>query len=135
MTNGGRLIRTAGFPANLKTTAAYNADPVRLGTLHRVRDGYRLLRSVDLQPKDRAGVLIDSTFRVARTEHIEIAEIRFQTVRVTETNVARGLDWQFVNTYWADPQSGFVWKSVQYFVPELPPAQIEVLKPAKSPPA
>ncbi len=134
VTNGGRLVKTAGFSANLTTTTVYAPDPVRQGALHEIADGYRLTRGVDLQPEDRVGVLIDSVFRVAGRESIEIAGLKFDTVRITETNIARGLDWGFVNTYWADAQSGFVWRSVQHFAPGLPPAEIEVLKPATAPP-
>ena len=127
------MVKTAGFPANLKTTFSYNEDPVSLGTLHTIKNGYKLLRGVDIQPKDHVGVLIDSTFRVDRPESIEILDVKFETLRIVETNVARGLDWEFENTYWADRKSGFVWKSVQHFAPQLPPAEIQILKPARQP--
>ena len=133
VTHGGRLIKTAGFPLNLTTTTFYDADPVRQGTLHKISDGYRMIRGVDLRPGNRVGVLINSTFRVDGRATIEIVESTFETVRITEINRARGLDWGFENTYWVDPESGFVWKSVQSFAPGLPPARIEVLRPALPP--
>ncbi len=135
ITRGGRVVKTAGLPIDLKTTILYNPDPVRQDTLHKISDGYRLTRSVDLQPGNRAVVLVDSTFKVAGRETVEIVELTFETIRIEETGRARDFGWRFVNTYWVDPESGFVWKSIQNFAPGLPPALIEVLTPAFPSPA
>lgn len=133
VTNGGRLVKTAGFPADLKATFTYNSDPVLTGGLHKVVNGYRLMRAVDMQPEDRHSVRIDSIFRTDGRESIKIMGTTLDTVRVTERAAADAIDWKFENTYWVDPKSGFVWKSIQHFVPELPPAVIEVFRPASPP--
>ena len=60
-------------------------------------------------------------------ETIVIAEIEFDLVRMSEicTNSAR----QVTNTYWADPASGFVWKSQQWLGPRFDMATIEIIRP------
>jgi hypothetical protein len=38
--------------------------------------------------------------------------------------------WETQNSYWVDANTGFVWKSLQQYSPDLPPIQIEIYKPA-----
>ena len=58
------------------------------------------------------------------------SERRYKTRVIRESVVVEDLDWSFENTFWVDIRSGFAWKSVQHISPELPPIEIEILKPA-----
>lgn len=64
--------------------------------------------------------------RVA-AERIEIVEIEFDLVRITETctNARR----QVVNTYWIEARTGFIWKSVQWLGPDLGQVTVEIIRP------
>lgn len=64
--------------------------------------------------------------RVAR-ETIEIVEISFEVVRMSEicTNQKR----QVVNTYWADPDSGFIWRSEQWLGPRTGQMTVDIIRP------
>jgi len=64
--------------------------------------------------------------RLAR-ETIEIIEIDFDVVRISEvcTNARR----QVTNTYWVEPETGFIWKSTQWLGPHLDQATIEIIRP------
>jgi hypothetical protein len=128
-TRHGRLVRTVGFPSDLKLTRDLTPDPVASG-LHRLDSEARHVRLVDIQPGDRFQVPVHSTLHVVGQEEIEILDLRFSTVRVTESNTAGALDWRFRNEFWADTETGLVWRSIQHFAPALPPLEIEVLKPA-----
>ncbi|HSC17876.1 MAG TPA: YjbF family lipoprotein [Rhizomicrobium sp.] len=51
------------------------------------------------------------------------------TVQVDEECRSDQLDWSFTNSYWIAPQSGLIWRSVQYVSPKLDPLTIRVLRP------
>ena len=74
------------------------------------------------------GVYRDYQFarRLAR-ETIEIVEIDFDVVRISEvcTNARR----QVTNTYWVEPETGFIWKSRQWLGPHLEQATVEIIRP------
>ncbi len=129
VTRGGRIVKTAGFPENLKDTRAFTADPVDK-RLHRLGEPLSYIRYVDLDSSRRYGLPIHSRFETLREERITIAEIEFDTVLVRETNQAKTFDWNFVNLYWVDAIDGFVWKSRQHIARTVPGIDIEVLKPA-----
>ncbi len=129
VTRGGRLVKTAGLPLNLKETVLLGADPVA-GALNRLNGGAALRRVVDLDFEGRYGVPIDAEITPLGFASIEILERRYDTVVVREDNVAATLDWSFTNYFWAERTTGFVWRSFQHFSPDLPAVEIEVLKPA-----
>ncbi len=64
--------------------------------------------------------------RVA-AETIEIVEIGFDLVRISETctNARR----QVVNTYWVEADTGSIWKSEQWLGPDLGQVTIEIIRP------
>lgn len=129
VTRGGRLVKSAGLPENLKYTGFAGDDPVS-GGLHRLRERVALRRVVDIDAGSRYGLAVTSTLEPLGSELIEILERSYETVVVRETNVIELLNWEFQNFYWADAKTGFVWKSIQYTTPGLPPVEIEILKPA-----
>ena len=125
---GGRVVRTFGFPENLKNTRADEIDPVdRL--LHKLTDPIRHTRYIDLDLGAHFGLVIDSVFESLGRRKVRITELDFDTILVREKNVARTLNWRFDNLYWVDPADGFVWKSRQVIARSFPPVHFEILKP------
>jgi hypothetical protein len=51
------------------------------------------------------------------------------TTQVDEECRSDQLDWTFTNSYWIAPQSGLIWRSVQYVSPKLDPLTVRVLRP------
>ncbi len=39
------------------------------------------------------------------------------------------LGWDATNEFWQDPDSGYVWQSVQYTAPTMPPITLDVVTP------
>ncbi len=128
VTREGRLIRTAGLAANLKHTQLIDKDYLRTLNEEQSPTG-SLRRLVDLAPPDRYGILITSSLESLGPSSIEISELQFNTQLFRETNKARDLDWSFENLFWVDPENGLIWKSVQYIHPDIPPLELELLKP------
>lgn len=86
---------------------------------------------VDLDEPTRYGIMLASSFQDLGPASVVIAELEFDTRHIRETCRARELDWRFENDYWIDPQHGLVWRSTQHFHPEMPPVEIDLLKPAE----
>ncbi len=125
---GGRVVRTFGFPENLKNTRADEIDPVdRL--LHKLTGPVRHTRYIDLDRGPHFDLVMDSVFESLGPQKVRILELDFDTILVREKNSARTLNWRFENYYWVDPSDGFVWKSRQVIARSFPPVHFEILKP------
>jgi len=125
----GRLVKTVGLPKNLLATQAIGTDPVAAG-LQRISGEVSAIRLIDIGPDNHFQVPIHSTYQRVQEETIDILELEFRTLHVQERSVARTLKWEFVNDFWADRHTGFIWRSIQHVAPDLPPIEMEVLKPA-----
>lgn len=125
---GGRVIRTAGLPENMRGTEIYGRDPLVLG-LQDPANRIAHTRTIDFEAKNRVTVALDSRFETIGPQVITIADINFDTVAIREICQARTENWSFTNLYWVDPADGFVWKSVQHIARSFPPIEIEILKP------
>jgi hypothetical protein len=129
VTRHGRLVKTAGFPKNnLRETFIVGTDPLADARLSHGLVPFT--RAVDFERDRMFGVQIDAELAMLRSEEIVIAGVTLESVLVVERCRARQLNWAFENRFWLDPGDGFVWKSRQHIARELPPLDIEVLKPA-----
>ena len=85
----------------------------------------------DYQFAQRSGaeysITLSCVFERLVSETIEIVEINFDVVRISEvcTNAKR----QVTNTYWVEPDTGFIWKSRQWLGPHIDQATIEIIRP------
>lgn len=127
-TRDGRIIRSAGLDHNLAgylpqgnmpapETAASWSEPRVIGW------------SVDLTEPSRYSVRVECQRRPEGVEAVTLLGKPIRTLKVTETCSASEIGWNFVNTFWVGPDSGFVWKSVQFIHPDLDAIEIETLRP------
>jgi hypothetical protein len=124
-TRDGQIQRTVGLPFNLSwmTPTGPAATAAAPGT------------------RRRTSWSADFTDLAIYSATIQCEEIAFGNVRIPilgklittrRSNVrceAPQLKWTFQNTYWTDPQTGLVWKSIQYVHPKLDSIEIETLRP------
>ena len=128
VTRNGRIKATFGVGMDLLDTQGLEDDPVAAATF--AFEGVHT-RTVDLaDPRKIYGIPIESTFVAIGRETIKILGQEKDTVRIEEFNSASSIRWKFKNVFWFDFNSGFLWKSVQHFVRNLPPIETEILKPA-----
>lgn len=128
VTVGGRVTRTAGFDWNLGDTSFDGNDPVSTG-LQRMTTNVSLRRTLDLRDIDRFGVDVESTFTPVGKQTIGILGANLNVVEVNEDCNCADLNWSFRNVYWADVDTGFIWRSLQTIHPNLDQLTIEVLRP------
>jgi hypothetical protein len=129
VTRGGRLVKSAGLPENIKNTQFIDDDPVESG-LNRLTESVLLRRTIDMEFENNYGMVVVSRIEPAGQESITILDRNYSTSVYREHNIVEALNWEFVNYFWIDPATGFVWKSRQHLTPSLPPVEIEILKPA-----
>ena len=122
----------------------------------RIIGSYGLVETnlVDYQSKDpNFKLFIDSkqkeftSYRVLSYDNPEALNVRFKVIttykgveQITILNYARELvlieetiqndylNWKTTNKFWVDKDSGFVWKSIQTYAPNLPNFKLEVTK-------
>jgi hypothetical protein len=129
VTRNGRVKATFGIGMDLLDTQGLENDPVAAATF--AFEGLHT-RTVDLaDPRKLYGTPIESTFEVVGRETIQILGQDKDTIQIEELNSATSIRWNFKNQFWFDFNSGFLWKSVQHFVRNVPPIETEILKPAK----
>jgi|SRR5665213_71965 len=62
-------------------------------------------------------------------ETISILGSEIRTLRVDEACSAPQLHWSYVNSYWVDADTKFVWRSSQTLSPDADPIELEMLRP------
>ena len=87
-------------------------------------------REMDLRHANEHGLAVSSRFEGAGDEVIEILGVRRPALRIDEVADVRAWRWKTRNRYWLDPDDGRILRSRLQFCPEMPPIEMEVLKPA-----
>ena len=128
-TRNGRIMKTAGFPENIKNTVLGTRDPVNR-KFHQEDFPRHSQRIIDLDTGNNFGIPITSQYTLLGPRKISISEIDIETVLVKEFNSVKTVNWSFTNYYWSDIYDGFIWKSRQHISRSFDPVEIEVLKPA-----
>lgn len=129
VTRNGRLIRTAGLPRNLSNTIFFETDFLVDRKQITNQDNLTYRRQIDLDIDEMYGVMIFAKTKMVGIETITIAERSYQTIHLKEICRSDQVDWSFENHFWRDVDTGFVWRSIQYYVPSSPPLLMEIAKP------
>ena len=132
VTRGGRVVKTAGFPENLRDTRFVGEDPVNK-SLHRLEQTTTFQRTLDFDIDRYFGLTTHSTFEPIEQQTMTIVELEFTLTLVRERVQATTINWDHENFYWVDVFDGFVWKSRQHIARSFPPVDIEILKPPAVP--
>lgn len=112
----GLVVRTVGLGVDLDGTCWQGQSPFELG-LHRVPEGYRSTRQIDVVDGYRMGVTLTSRMTRKGFETIEILDKPYTLLRVDEDVEAPGF--QARNRYWVNPGDGFIVQSEQHLTPRL----------------
>ena len=125
----GLLTGTSGLG---RTYEARIVGPSPFDHLASVTGPTTVHRQYDWLPSYQMGVAVTGTLRRDREEAVEILGDVRQLVRFEEQLEGPGMTG--TNLYWADPESGYIWKSRQYLAPgyavEL--MQLKPYRPARS---
>ncbi len=122
MTRQGRIVQTAGLGRDL--------GGVQMPTVPSGANDDRFDYLVDLPDMKLYSVQISCRRQRGPAADIVIlgTTIKTQIVRESCAATSGSLDWEFRNTFWTDPDTGFVWRSIQHTHPKLDPIEIEALR-------
>lgn len=123
----GLVVRTVGLGADLDGTRWQGRSPFQQG-LHRVPDGYRSSRQIDVVGGYRLGIEVSSYMTRKGLETVDILDQPYTLLRVDEDIEAAGFKAR--NRYWVDPVDGFIVQSEQHLTPSLT-LTITQLQPAR----
>jgi hypothetical protein len=126
-TRDGHVTHTVGFAHNLDGFQGPIPDsqtmaPEQGGPYHYLFD------MIDM---GKYGVFASCTQHDAGAEQVVILGVPHDTRHIVEDCRARQLRWRFSNDFWRDAATGYVWKSVQNFRPDMDPLTLEILRPEK----
>jgi group 4 capsule polysaccharide lipoprotein GfcB/YjbF len=125
VTRAGRIVKTAGFSDNLAATRFLSDDPLATPNGAVMQSS----RIIDLPDAGSYSVPVTSTYSIENIETIEILGTSLRTIPMIETNYCPALNWTFQNRFWRDPDTAFVWRSMQTVSPKGPTLTVEVLRP------
>lgn len=128
LTQGGRLVQSAGLPTDLIAPLASD-DPFVHG-LHTLTEGVELTRLVDYPALYQTGLRQHARYRPGRLEAITFMGANHQLLRIDEMISMPELDFKATNKYWVEPDTGLVRYSVQHIAPDLPPLRLTLVKTA-----
>lgn len=114
----GLVVRTVGLGADLDGTRWQGQSPFQLG-LHRVPEGYRSTRQIDLVGGYRLGIGVTSRMSRKGVETLQILGKPYALLRVDEDVAVDALGFTARNRYWVDPANGFIVQSEQHLTPSL----------------
>ncbi|MEN4904772.1 YjbF family lipoprotein [Luteimonas sp. TWI1416] len=109
----GLLAGTAGLPQDAVDIHLEGDNP--FARLPLLEGTARTLRRYDWMPGHRYGVMVEGELRRTGTEQVEILGQTRTLVRFDER--LRGPDIDAINSYWAEPDTGFILKSRQLLAP------------------
>jgi hypothetical protein len=128
VTHGGRIVRTVGLPEDISAVTGENGQQLLVPAEARERN-LLTTRLVDFPGIPAYGVEIKCRALPRRVETIVILGHGVTTQKVDEICRSDSLNWSFTDTYWIDPQSTLVWRSIQHVGPKEEKIEIETLRP------
>tara|TARA_B100000965_G_C19488012_1_gene711678 strand:+ start:404 stop:1066 length:663 start_codon:yes stop_codon:yes gene_type:complete len=124
---GGRIIGSYGL-VETNLVDYRSKDPnfkVFIDSKQKEFTSYRVL-SYDNPEALNVRLKVITTYK--GVEQITILNYARELVLIEETIENDYLNWKTTNKFWVDKDSGFVWKSIQTYAPNLPNFKLEVTK-------
>jgi hypothetical protein len=108
----GLVSGTSGLGRTFETRIL---APSPFDNLTTLTDEVAVAREFDWSTRYEMGVKVTGTLKRVRSERIEILGKPMDLTRFEESLVGDSI--RATNLYWADPATGFIWKSKQYLAP------------------
>ena len=128
VTRDGRIVRTVGLPHDISAVTP-QAGQLLSAPGDALRGAVPGTRVADFPDLPAYGVTLTCSAAAAGPQTISILGNAIHTVRVLESCHSAQLRWSFVDSYWIEPQSGLVWRSLQHLHPGGETIEIKTLRP------
>jgi len=127
-TSNGRILRTVGLAQDLGGMTPDHGSALP-GPAAALAAPFSSRRLADFPQANAYGILIACTATARGAAPITLLGQSLPTQRVDENCESRSLNWRFTDTYWVDPKSGFVWRSLQHLTPQGETVETEIFRP------
>jgi hypothetical protein len=127
VTREGRIVRSVGLPHNIAAlNPARGENPPLKAAL---RQPYQTKWIADFPDSGAYGIAFSCVTASRGPAPVTILGTAIATVRVDENCREAAGRGNFTNSYWLDPQSGLVWRSIQQLDPAGQPIETELFRP------
>ena len=86
------------------------------------------MRYISLDNPQVFDLPIKVSYKKVGLEQVNILDRDYELMQIQEKIENTYIRWKFTNSYWVDPETGFVWQSRQIIAPNLPPFFMQVTK-------
>ena len=125
-TSHGRITQLLGFKNDALIPLVAD-DPFATG-LMQVTDGAQVLRYVDYPLNYQTGLEQYATYYRGPVENVQVLDRVESHQRIDEVIRMPQLNYEAINYYWLDVQSGHVRRSIQHLSPEMPALDITLTR-------
>ena len=125
-TKEGRIVRAEGLPNNL--IDFFSGEPSFtdiLSSPDSYADNYRY---VSFDNPEVFNMKVKISYKKIGLEEIIILDNKRKLFLIEETIENSYIRWSYVNRYWVEQETGFVWQSHQVIAPNVPPILIQITK-------
>jgi Group 4 capsule polysaccharide lipoprotein gfcB, YjbF len=128
VTRGGRIVRTVGLTHNISgVTPQLGKDIPALASA--LKGSVMSTRRADFPDIAAYDVAVTCKASDRGMEAIAILGQGVTTQKIDEVCQSPRLNWSFTDSYWLDPDSGLVWRSIQHVSPKGGRIETEILRP------
>lgn len=128
VTKHGRIKRSVGLPHDIAALVPRTNEDFRSPSIS-AQTPYTQQYTADFPDAGIYGAQIVCKSASKGARAITILEQRIATIRIEEQCRSASLRWSFTNVYWADPKTGFVWRSRQTIHPAGDTLETEIFRP------
>lgn len=128
-TKNGRIIQI--YNVDEEISAIERIDfykGVNLQTI-KSKQSFNLIAEIDFLTQKRFGVKAFLTLRVKGMEERQLWGGAVSLLKIEEHVLIPSMNFEFTNYYWKDPQTDFIWESIQQWGPNALKIHYKVLKP------
>jgi hypothetical protein len=129
VTENGRVKRSLGLPHDLSGTAPTGNSSTLPSPALALQGPFSSSMTLDFPDINAYSTPVMCRAIAVGRQNIQILGSSIATTRVDESCTATALNWRYRNSYWLDPQSGFVWRSQLHVHPKGGTLDIEILRP------
>jgi hypothetical protein len=128
VTREGRIVRTVGLTQDVSAMTPQKGQ--QLTSLAQVRErSLTTTRLEDFPSIPIYGAAVTCTANPRGPETIVVLGRGVTTRKIDESCRSDSLSWSFTDTYWVDPQSTLIWRSIQHVSPKGEKVEVETLRP------
>lgn len=128
LTQDGRIKRTVGLTHDIAALAPHGTGAM-IAPARALTGAYSEQRTADFPDIGIFNVLLNCRGVARGAQPVVILGKKISTTRVEERCEASAIGWSFINVYWLDRESGFVWRSLQHIHPHGETIETEIFRP------